>query len=268
MEQLKTGQFYGITNETIHLAGVTLTDTAYTHDRVDWHYHENAYFTFLLEGAVLEGNKKEVYHCSPGSLLFHNWQEAHYNIKPNGFTRGFQVELKPSWFDAFDMNTDTIQGSLQLANPRLKMTMYNIFKETKLSKGNSLGIDTLLLSLFSQMKGEDARYSTKKPNWVQQLRQILQDAPFEDWSLPALAAMLDIHPVHLSREFSRHFHCNLGDYIRTVKVQRALSLLTNKQRSLTDIALACGFADQSHFIRSFKSLHTLTPLQFRKLLLK
>ena len=62
MKHLKTGQFYGITNETIHLAGVTLTDTEYTHEKVDWHYHENAYFTFLLEGAVLEGNKR----CSVG----------------------------------------------------------------------------------------------------------------------------------------------------------------------------------------------------------
>ena len=87
MINLTTGQFYGHTNELLQLEGLTLTDTEYTHDYVDWHYHENAYFTFILDGLVLEGNKKETYHCSTGSLLFHNWQESHYISKPPGFTR-------------------------------------------------------------------------------------------------------------------------------------------------------------------------------------
>lgn len=39
MKQLKTGAFYGQTNQTIHLNGITLTDTEYTLDFVDWHYH-------------------------------------------------------------------------------------------------------------------------------------------------------------------------------------------------------------------------------------
>jgi len=38
MNNLKTGQFYGSTNETIRLKGVTLTDTEYTHEKVDWHF--------------------------------------------------------------------------------------------------------------------------------------------------------------------------------------------------------------------------------------
>jgi hypothetical protein len=48
MKQLSTGQFYGQTNETFHLNGITLTDTEYTHSKVDWHYHQNPYFTFIL----------------------------------------------------------------------------------------------------------------------------------------------------------------------------------------------------------------------------
>lgn len=91
MKYLQTGQFHGQTNKTILLNGLTLTDTEYTHDKVDWHYHENAYFTFILQGNLIEGNRNEVYNCSAGSLLFHNWQEPHYNIKPDGFTRAFTL---------------------------------------------------------------------------------------------------------------------------------------------------------------------------------
>lgn len=93
MRHLQTGQFYGQTNTIHNFEGITLTDTEYTHEKVDWHYHENAYFTFILQGNLIEGNKREIYKCSAGTLLFHNWHESHYNIKPKGFTRGFHVEI-------------------------------------------------------------------------------------------------------------------------------------------------------------------------------
>jgi hypothetical protein len=92
------GQFYGQPNETIILNGLILNDADYTHDKIDWHYHENAYFTFLLTGNVLDGNKSEVYECSSGSLLFQYSQDPHYNVGSKVPTRGLHVEIEPSWF--------------------------------------------------------------------------------------------------------------------------------------------------------------------------
>jgi len=132
MKHLQSGEFHGNTNKTIDLNDVILTDTEYTHDKVDWHYHENAYFTFLLQGNVIEGNKREIYTCSAGSLLYHNWQDPHYNIKPPGFTRGFHIELKDTWFKNFSFNASALQGSINISNPDAKFLLYKIFKETKI----------------------------------------------------------------------------------------------------------------------------------------
>ena len=74
MEQLQTGKFYGNTFSTLSAGGITITETEYTHDWVDWHYHENAYFTFLLSGKLIEGSKKEKNICAEGALLYHNCQ--------------------------------------------------------------------------------------------------------------------------------------------------------------------------------------------------
>ncbi|EDM35844.1 transcriptional regulator, AraC family protein [Pedobacter sp. BAL39] len=267
MNSLETGQFFGVTNAKIQLGGLTLTDTEYTHDYVNWHYHENAYFTFILEGKVLEGNKKELYHCEAGSLLFHHWQEAHYNIKPPGFTRGFHLELNPEWFKQVGLSTNDLQGSINFRNPYLTTIMYNIVKEVKMDAHSAdLAIDSSLIRLFDLATGNATSSSMSKPLWVNRLRDLLHDDPARHWSLEALAAELSIHPVHLSRDFSKYFNCNLGEYQRMLKVQKAVSMLPDKQRSLTDIAVTCGFADQSHFIRSFKALYHVTPLTFKKLL--
>ena len=268
MKNLSSGQFFGNTTKTILLEGITLTDTEYTHDKVDWHYHENAYFTFILQGCVIEGNKKEIYHCPAGSLLFHNWQDAHYNIKPPGFTRGFHVELDLGWFTAIQPGFSVAEGSMNLLNPELKILMYKIFKETKLGDNNQqLNISALLADLFGGISGTEEIFGRKVPVWVRQIREVLNDNPLTAWTLQELAHAVAIHPVHLSRGFVKYFNCTLGEYIRAVKIERALAMLPEKKYTLTEIALACGFADQSHFIRTFKDQCDTRPSHYRKFLL-
>ncbi|MDH6250732.1 AraC family transcriptional regulator [Chryseobacterium sp. H1D6B] len=268
MNTLRNGEFFGQTNEILDLNGLTFTDTEYTHPYVDWHYHENAYFTFLLQGNVIEGNKKEIYDCPAGTLLYHHWEDAHYNIKPEGFTRGFHIEISKKWFENHLISKDNIEGSFNIKNPAAKLLAYQIFKETKLNDLNSeLSVHQLLLHIFSQLTKETGKLE-KKPAWVNQIDELLRESFTEKFDLEKLAKIINIHPIHLSRDFHKYFHCNLGDYIRKLKVNKSLSLLHNNKESLTDIALDCGFADQSHFIRCFKENTGITPLKYRNLLLK
>jgi AraC family transcriptional regulator len=44
---------------------------------------------------------------------------------------------------------------------------------------------------------------------------------------------------------------------------RAKALLLSSNRSLTDIALACGFNSASHFSNRFKAAKGITPSQLR-----
>jgi AraC family transcriptional regulator len=104
------------------------------------------------------------------------------------------------------------------------------------------------------------------PSWVLILREMLHDDPSQEWTLVSLAKIAGVHPVHLSRQFPKYFGANLGTYIRTLKVQKALSLLADKHVSLTDIAYDCGFADQSHFTRCFKAINGSKPFTFRSLI--
>lgn len=267
MKQSQTGEFYGQTNKTIQLEGITLTDTVYTLDKVDWHYHENAYFTFILEGNVIEGNKKEIYNCAAGDLLFHNWQEPHYNIKPDGFTRGFHIEIDKNWFDNLEFSTADLQGSIKISNPDLKLLLYRIFRETKTDDSSTLlSIQSLLLETLSGMLRDHKNESVRKPTWVSEINLILNDEFADLLTLDYLSKTLDIHPVHLSRDFSKYYHSGLGEYIRKLKIQKSLHLISKKKFDFTTIALDCGFSDQSHFTRCFKEINGVTPSQYRKIL--
>ncbi len=69
------------------------------------------------------------------------------------------------------------------------------------------------------------------------------------------------------RQFERIFKTYVGissqQFIEIIRLNHAVSLLPS-DRSLTQIAFDSGFYDQSHFIRTFKRLTSLTPGDFRR----
>lgn len=268
MKVLNKGEFFGETNSRNTLAGLIITDTVYTHDKVDWHYHENPYFTFILQGNVFEGNKKENYHCSQGSLLFHNWDDAHYNLKPPGFTRGFHIEIDRNWFQDYDLNIEHIQGSISIKNPEIQLLFYKLFKESKIDDANTkLSMNTLLIEVLEKIDNQSKTNEQFIPYWVKPLKEILHEQILDSFSLSSLAQLLGIHPVHLSRYFPRYFGCSLGEYIRKIKIKKSLAMLSDRRNSLVEIALETGFSDQSHFNRCFKENMGVTPMMYQKLLL-
>ena len=67
MNKLKTGEFYGTHYQKVALENLIITDTEYTHRKVDWHYHESPYFTYLLQGKLFESNKKDSCYLESGN---------------------------------------------------------------------------------------------------------------------------------------------------------------------------------------------------------
>ncbi len=268
MNQLKKGKYFGSHKSILAFDDIVVTNTEYTHEKVDWHYHENAYFTYLIAGKLFEANKKESYHLTPGTLLFHNWQDPHYNIKYPGYTQGFHIEIERAWFNNHLIPHDGFEGSVRLDHPIVRELFDKIYLETKIIDEHTyLSIELLLTAIFDKMHNPAQRLRSAHPRWVGVIKDILHSQQSNKLTLTGLSAAAGVHPVHLSREFSNYFETTLGDYIRRLKTVQAAALLKNKRSSLTEIAYQCRFSDQSHFIRTFKRYYHTTPLAYRKLVL-
>ncbi|KEO75615.1 helix-turn-helix transcriptional regulator [Anditalea andensis] len=266
MKELKTGNFYGNTDQTHHLDGLVLTDTEYTIPRTEWHFHENAYFTFIIAGKVLECNKRESFNCEEGTLLFHHWQEAHYNVKPPGYTRGFHLEIHKEWMEEIFPSQSSPEGSMSIEDPSIKLLFYQIYREAKIQDDLlKPATEALLLKTLSLLTSRTGTRD-RNPLWVPKVREIIYDSYHEPFSLRDIAQELNLHPVHLSRDFSKYFNCTLGEYIRKIKVEKSLSMFSRHDMTLTEIAHQCGFSDQSHYNRCFKQLMGLPPATFRKII--
>jgi AraC-like DNA-binding protein len=68
--------------------------------------------------------------------------------------------------------------------------------------------------------------------------------------------------------FSRAFRCSLGvaphNWLLTRRVELAKEKLRDDRLSLSDVALACGFADQSHLTKVFTRIVGVSPGAWRR----
>jgi AraC-like DNA-binding protein len=130
--------------------------------------------------------------------------------------------------------------------------------------------ENLLLEVYKKFI-KDKKASKKIPSWAKELREIIQDQIDTNLalSLKDVSQSLRVHPAYLSREFSKYFNdLSFGEYIRKLRIEKAIQLLNDSKYSLGEIAYLSGFSDQSHFIRIFKKHTGKNPSSYRKNLMK
>ena len=141
--------------------------------------------------------------------------------------------------------------------------LYDWAKYHQNEKHIQKGVENELYSVLK--KFVKAKAGKKVPAWVDELRNIIQDHVDASFTLKQVSQDLDVNPTYLSREFSKYFNnLSFGDYMRKMRIERAMELITNGGYSLTEIAYLTGFSDQSHFTRVFKNIAGKNPSVYKK----
>jgi AraC-like DNA-binding protein len=95
-----------------------------------------------------------------------------------------------------------------------------------------------------------------------QLRRVfdyLEENLVNDVSLSELAAIVDLSRAHFSRQFKTSTGLPPHRYQLALRIERAKTLLLQRNLSLKEVALSCGFFDQGHLSKSFRRLVGLSP---------
>jgi AraC-like DNA-binding protein len=142
--------------------------------------------------------------------------------------------------------------------------LYSWAKHLQNEKHTQNPIENLLLDVYKKFLKQK---SGKAPGWAKELKEIIQDQIDTNLTLnlKEISQSLNVHPSYLSREFSKYFDdLSFGDYIRKLRIEKAIVLLNESKHSLAEIAYLTGFSDQSHFTRIFKKTTGKSPLVYKK----
>jgi transcriptional regulator GlxA family with amidase domain len=85
-------------------------------------------------------------------------------------------------------------------------------------------------------------------------------------SVEALAKLANLSVWYFARAFKQSVGETPHNYLIRRRVERASELLSGTELSLSEIALAAGFADQSHCSRLFRQHVGMSPRQYRWLM--
>jgi AraC family transcriptional regulator len=126
-----------------------------------------------------------------------------------------------------------------------------------------------VLAYFAEWFGElRTRASNVKSGlapWQERRSKEMMRAGLDsDLSIAAIAAECRLTPSHFGRFFKRSTGVTPYQYLTRLRLEEAERLMLTTQRSLTEIALACGFGDQSYFTRVFSRAVGTSPAAWRR----
>lgn len=246
------------------IAGFALTETAYDAGlQIPVHRHDFAYFCFVLQGGFNESYEKRNQSCNPLSLVFHPPQEAHSD-KFYVATKCFNLQLSDSFLErTARLLAETPVDSGGAVSSRIAAKIYKEFRHT--DELSSLIVEGLMLELVGEaVRCAKNSHRAKPPIWLIRSRELLHDRFREGLSLSEIAAAVGVHETHLSREFKRYYRSTVGAYLRRLRIEFACRALAASNAPLSEIALSSGFADQSHFTKTFGQVMQMSPACYRK----
>lgn len=94
-------------------------------------------------------------------------------------------------------------------------------------------------------------------------RRLLDD-PEQHPTVTAVSQLMNIHPIHLARQFRQTYAVSLREYRTIQLVKRATTLVVGTKTPLSRIAHECGFADHSHMCRAFRRVAGWSPSRLRR----
>ena len=83
-------------------------------------------------------------------------------------------------------------------------------------------------------------------------------------SLGIIADAFSLSEGHLARTFKEQTGTTVMQWLDGIRINHAQSLLRETNLSLDEIVARCGYWDKSNFIRKFKRIYHITPMQYRE----
>ena len=176
--------------------------------------------------------------------------------------------------EALEINPDRLEllPEFRIRDPQIEAIGLMLLSELQQGNcGSRLYIESLtnvlavhLIRQYTATQPQHPIYEGGLPQ--HQLSQVLDyiDAHLEqDIKLADLATLLNMSQFHFSHLFKRAIGTSPYQYLLQQRIERAKKLLKDRDRSIMEIALMCGFNSHSHLSKQFRQATGMTPKAYR-----
>ena len=264
---IPSGVFFGKTIRHQEFSGFRLSETHYPVGlEIPQHAHADANFCFVLRGSYAEVYEGRSRTCVPSTLIFHPSGEVHSGKHDPVEVRLLCIEVEAARLEAVREHSAVLDTPADYSGGLVTEIAARLCREFRQNDGvAALAIEGLILEIMAEASRRQVRAADRQPpRWLGEVRDLLRSRYADPLTLGEVAAAAGVHPVHLAREFRCHYGGTVADSVRGLRIEAACHRLSETHEPLGEIANSLGFADQSHFTRTFKRLIGVTPAQYRR----
>jgi AraC family transcriptional regulator len=264
------GVFLGNSCQNVQTASFQFSklEAAVPEREVPRHRHETPHFVLVLSGIYLTGARNQDGPCSSSTLIFNPAGTTHRDCFRS--RKGRFLSITPSLNQSRLLDQDlhaarVLAGESErsLDNALITEALEREFERERYP--SSLVLEGLGIELIGQLLRPEERLDSRCiPDWLLRTKEMIEDCAGSEISIADLAATVAVHPVYLARAFRKHFGKSPGEYIRRRRLLRVRQLLIDTRLPLVDVALQCGFSDQSRMTHAFTSEFGIAPGRYRR----
>ncbi len=240
------------------------------------HWHDAYGFGILEEGAQRSASGRGRVDAFAGQVITSNPGEVHDGSPLGGPTRRWRILSVDT--EVFSSLIRHVGAPAEITlpvidDPALFQALRRLFRRIEYCNARAGNRAAELLaceeSLVEAAVLLIARHGTVRPRTeaprhdMRQLRERLADQPLDPPTLAAMAAMTGLSRYQVLRHFQKTYGLPPHAWLLSRRAEYALRLIRSGE-TLTDAAVASGFADQSHMTRVFVRHYGVTPGAWRK----
>ena len=139
----------------------------------------------------------------------------------------------------------------------------NAIRRVNSRNAEILSESVLLYTLSFVNREEDESASKKSDTFIASLITYIDNNYTDpDMTLKKVADIFAYTDKYLSHVFKENMNINFSRYLTRLRVQKALELMNNGRRDITEIATESGFNDAGYFSKVFKKAVGKTPMEY------
>jgi AraC family transcriptional regulator len=247
------------------IAGFTFFETRYEASlRLPQHSHDHACICVVVAGDFQEDFQRHKLQLCTRSIAFRPAAEMHEDRFGSGGSRCLVIEVPDAWVAHVKQSGHLLDEPICIQRGPLQWLGMRLYQEYRAAdEGAPLVIEGIMLEIAGGFSRRPPHRGGKTPLWLEWTREAVRANYGRTLRVQELAASAGVHPVHLSREFQRHYRCSVVQYARKLRIQAACEKLAHSDSSIADVALEVGFSNQAHFSRTFGLATGMSPSRYR-----
>lgn len=153
-------------------------------------------------------------------------------------------------------------------SPGICSLFNKIFEKYSAEDADNYECYSLFYKLLSELKKQFTTRENKKiiPSVVLAKQLIENNFRDSDFNIDCLVSSLPISASYLRREFREAYGFSPIEYLKHIRLQNAISLLSADYYSIEELAGKCGYSGVSYFIQSFKKSTGYSPTEYKKII--